>query len=1077
MAGETLRFGRGVGLNNPANQLLLAAPTYTTAGTGVRAVSLSDLNRDGSLDLIVASLCQASDNCTSGGIDILLGNGDDTFGPPASYSSGGSEATAVVAADLNHDGKIDLVVTNHTCGNGDNHGCVSVLLGNGDGTFQAATTYGTGGYFAASVAIADFNNDGRPDLVVANQEADSEEPSGGVSILLGNGNGTFQTAAAYSSAGYNASSLVTGDFNQDGKTDLAVTNLCVDSNSCLSGSVSILLGNGDGTLQAGVSFDSGGYDPNSMAIVTADFDRDGNADLAVAHECLNSDDCSTGSVSVLLGQGTGFFQPAMTYASGGSSLSLATGDFDGNGKTDLAVVDEQNDSAGTVSILFGNGDGTFLPPATYSSEGYFPTSIAAGDLTGDGKRSVVTTVQADINFGAAGLVTVLRGGTNGSFHADPEYLEDGPTALVTADFNHDNNPDLAVTRSCGEPCTGGVVDVQSGNGDGVFQAQHSYSTAGYYALDVKITDLDLDGNTDLVVANDCADQSCTSGSVGVLLSNGDGTFRPAVSFLAGSPGALSLAVGDFNGDGLPDVAVTTCNDQSCTQGSVSILLGNGNGAFRAPTLYPAGGAASAIATADLNGDGKLDLIVANPCRCISGDTVSILLGNGDGSFQPPLSYASGGIVPDKIQVGDLNHDGKLDLAIANQCHDDACAFGGVVGVLLGNGDGTFQPASSYSSWSGWSNSVQIGDFNGDGNPDISVINIGTDHATRSRSTVLLLGNGDGTFTSGDTYPIGGWDSTIGDFNNDGKPDLAVGDYSGFVILRNVATGFRFVTGVKLRASENPSDYGQPVIFTATIDADHAGSPTGTVTFYDGSTALGTAPISDKRARLSVVNLLPGTHAITAAYSGDHKFLGGTSAQMNEVIHKGNSQTNVTSSLNPSSYDQNVTFVAVVSYLGGTPPDGEPVTFKDGSNMLGTSGLQGGVARLTVSWLTAGPHVIKALYSGDPDLNSSSGKLNQTVNESRSISKLSSFLNPSQVGQKVKFRVRIIGEFGGVPTGTVTFKDGPKILGTESLNGEGLAYYVTSKLAEGEHHIHTSYSGDRNFSVSHALLMQTVQQPY
>ena len=236
------------------------------------------------------------------------------FAPAVPYGSGGYDAYSVVVADVNGDGKPDLLVANNcfsssSCVNG----TVGVLLGNGDGTFQTAVTYGSGGYETLSLAVGDLNGDGKPDLVVANECASSTNcVNGTVGVLLGNGDGTFQTAVTYGSGGYDTLSLAVGDVNGDGKPDLVVANCgyCGTGND----SVGVLLGNGDGTFQTAVPYDSGGSTSRSVAV--GDVNGDGKPDLVVANQCVISSNCMNGLVGVLLGNGDGTFQAAVTYASG-----------------------------------------------------------------------------------------------------------------------------------------------------------------------------------------------------------------------------------------------------------------------------------------------------------------------------------------------------------------------------------------------------------------------------------------------------------------------------------------------------------------------------------------------------------------------------------------------------------------------------------------------------------------------------------------------------------------------------------------------------------------------------------------
>ena len=239
-------------------------------------------------------------------------------------------------------------------------------------------------------------------------------------------------------------------------------------------------------------------------------------------------------------------------------------------------------------------------------------------------------------------------------------------------------------------------------------------------MSVAIGDVNGDGKPDLVVTN------ASSNTVGMLLGNGDGTFRPAVVYGSGGLIPGSVAIADVNGDGKPDILVANVcgnGDPNC-DGSVAVLLGNGNGTFQTAVTYSSGGVgAESVAVADMNGDGKPDLLVADNCigigPCAKGRTagVGVLLGNGDGTFKPAVTHSSGSGSPIySIAVADVNSDGKLDLLLPN-------AWDATVGVLLGNGDGTFQTAVTYGSGgvpSAQFEAVAVADVNGDGKPDLIV---------------------------------------------------------------------------------------------------------------------------------------------------------------------------------------------------------------------------------------------------------------------------------------------------------------------------------------------------------------------
>jgi len=311
----------------------------------------------------------------------LLGKGDGTFLPVVTYNSGGDYAYSVAVADINGDGKPDLLVAD--CGligiNVCNHsnGLVGVLLGNGDGTFQPVVTYDSGGSTTVSIAVADVNADGKPDVVVANECGNTSTcADGSVGVLLGNGDGTFQKATTYDTK-YDIDSVAGADVNGDGKLDLLVAS---GGNS----RVGVLLGNGDGTFQPVVIYESGGIGSHSVAV--ADVNGDGKPDLVVANICDTSANCAHGSVSVLMGNGDGTFQTAVSYDPGGTGAwSVAVADVNGDGKPDLVVAIFFYN---TVGVLLGNGDGTFQAATTYGSGGNYPSSVAVADLNGDGLLDV-----------------------------------------------------------------------------------------------------------------------------------------------------------------------------------------------------------------------------------------------------------------------------------------------------------------------------------------------------------------------------------------------------------------------------------------------------------------------------------------------------------------------------------------------------------------------------------------------------------------------------------------------------------------------------------------------------------------
>jgi hypothetical protein len=472
-------------------------------------------------------------------------------------------------------------------------------------------------------------------------------------------------------------------------------------------------------------------------VVVGDFNGDGRPDLAVARQFAD--------VEILLADPSGGFLPPVAYNAGPNPSWMAVNDLDRDGKLDLTVVngyDATGTSGSSVSILEGNGDGTFQPPVSYAvADGAY--SVAVADLDGDGSPDLAVAC-------GLGGVSVLLANHPGKFQQlATQAAGTAPASIAVGDFNGDGKPDLVVANSGSDN-----VSILLGMGRGEFQPQATYPT-GAKPVSVVVGDFNSDGRQDLAVLNNYGL------SVSILFGNGDGTFQPSLDTTVGTPGGYGpywMAEADFNGDGKMDLAVGMLFSNE-----IAILLGNGDGTFRQLDTYQVLGDINFVATGDFNGDGKPDLAVPilvcdYPTPCYGG--IVILLGNGDGTFDMAPGPSFGAVGP--LAVGDFNGDGTPDIA-------SDCFCSNFVAVSMGNGDGAFGgDALNVTGWN--SGSMAAGDLDANGTLDLAVL-------TGANTVAILLGVGDGSFQPQKEFVVGECPSAVafGDFNGDGKPGLAVAD--------------------------------------------------------------------------------------------------------------------------------------------------------------------------------------------------------------------------------------------------------------------------------------------------------------
>jgi hypothetical protein len=654
-------------------------------------------------------------------------------------------------------------------------------------------------------------------------------------------------------------------------------------------------------------------------------------------------------------------------------------------------------AAGIARFAFVPGSGVHTYKAVFGGNtNEAASSSPAETLSVDPALSTTAEIPSDLSPNA----TPVPGASNLSLTAAGSYpTGELPSTTVTADFNGDGILDVAVTAfdSLGTYVPGSVA-IFLGKGDGTFTAAPSIVT-GIFPCCLVTGDFNGDGKVDLAFG------SIVDGSISIELGDGDGTFTQGVSIPGTFANAGDLAVGDFNGDGIEDLVLSQPEAQT-----LRIFLGQGDGTFTPTSETPAtGDNPLGIAVGDFNHDGHLDLAVCNvfasPGSSDPGN-VTVLLGNGDGTFTPAPSIPVG-IAPESILAADFNGDGKLDLAVLN------IGLPTTISMLFGNGDGTFNSSSPQIPLA-YLVSFALGDFNGDGKPDIGGFLSVYQPTNVSQNVYALINNGDGTFasiTASDSLiPMNG---AAGDFNGDGLSDLAVtGQYGGLSIYLTTVNGKAALlpTTTTVAVAPNPSTYGQPVLYTTHVApvSPNKAVPTGTVlfTFCRGATY----PVTlDANGNGSFYYPLPNTIAnpvgscsFTGQYSGDNTFAPSTSAADTFVVTPAPSTTTILSATpNPAYVAQTVAFT--VQVVGVPSPTANPVTgqpvppgalqfsgtvqlFSDG-NLVGSApatvvaGGNGETAQATVnvSTLAIGSHVMTASYGNDPNLGiSSSGPVTEVI---------------------------------------------------------------------------------------------------
>jgi hypothetical protein len=662
---------------------------------------LNDTDRDG--------ICGHSDNCPDRHNPLQRDRDGNGIGDACDQPSTGplfplpaqnvwSSASLSAVADFDRDHRLDLATV-------DRSGRLIILLGTDTGELRRVEGPQLD-YSPSSFAGGDLDGDGFVDLVVGYR-------FGQVSVLRGTGQGGFGPGP-YVTTGLAYAFVSLGDFNGDGAPDLVVQDFS-----------SVLLYMGDGTgafpFRSNLNFTGG-----VTGLVVADLNGDHKADITLSQYS---------GLLVFLADSFGF-GPPIVLASGPETRVHAVRDLDGDDRPDLIVGRYLG-----LDVHFQKEPSRFIRTTTFSYQEYPPSSIVVADVDGDAVDDILAV--------DSGL-KLRRGRGDGSFDP-PSLLLPGVTSARVGDFDGDERPDLLLWVGSSQ------VGLARGLGGGAFSLPVRPSIALTGPVSVLSADLNLDGWPDLVVQD-------VFGIV-VALARPDRRFelevRPRIAISGGS-----IGISDLNGDGRPDLAVTNYGTDQ-----VSLLFGNGDGSFQAGLAVPVGDAPLALAIADFNGDGNQDLAVTEAARVppvFPLGSLSVLLGRGDGTFGSRMTLPAGQY-PNGLLSADLNEDGHPDLIVLGQTDDN-------ISILLGAGDGTFtQTGTPYTG--DVPVDIAAGDFDGDGHVDVAVARIGfdADPALRNGALRILFGGGRGDFPNWIDLDVGPYPRavTVSELNHDERPDIIV----------------------------------------------------------------------------------------------------------------------------------------------------------------------------------------------------------------------------------------------------------------------------------------------------------------
>ena len=1046
--------------------------TYSVTGTYLSTTSLTSTGSVGSYTLTaavagvgsittgptgtVSFLDASAGNNVLGTENLVVSTLSASFSQLPPFAIGGPKANnrsvAIASAYLNADNDLDAVTGDSviTASTSDpsppDSSTITVLLGNGDGSFQPKVNYpGCTVGSAVQILLADFNRDGNTDIALGcsdrkNTNIPGGGTSGGLVIILGNGDGTFQTPTYYSTG--DVASIAMGDFNNDGLLDIALTDNTQQN-------VVFFKGNGDGTFTKESTKISTGT--AAHGVVIADFNGDGIDDVAYA--ILDGTLCD---LYVAISNGDGTFQVPTTPVATQIGEFLTTGDLSGNNRADIvsATITEPGGTqiGNSLWVLLGKGNGTFQAPVAYLSD--IPSDPHLADVNGDGIPDIIAG-------GSLGAL-VYQGIGNGTFMTYPTGSLPGAEPVIggfsltyavnAGDFNNDGNADLIGTDADSPRAAVSLSEVVQTS------TASALTSVGVFPLGSGVHNVDASYAGDSVFIGSLSNTvQLTAAPVNTTLTL---AASPNSAILTGDPVTLTAILSPYT-VGPP---TTTTNGESVNFFSGTTLLGSG-------TL--SGGVATLITTALLTGSDSLSAVFP-----------------GDSNYNPSTSSTVTATVSNLVLAS------SLDPSIYGQSVTFTASVPSSKSAIVNFIDGTTIIGSSLitgTSATFTTSALAVGSHNitatlnaDTSNVVIQVVNKATPTVTVTTSGPSTFGQpvtitssvpvgptgtititsggvtlGSGTITSSNgtvtitttSLPVGS-DPIIATYSGDGSNNSANATTTQTVTKANSTS--------TLTSSPNPSLPGSSVTFTDTLLPAGA---TGTVTFTSGSTTLGTSAVTGGVATLSNSTLPLGADVVTATYSGDGNYNSSVATLTQNVAKTTPVVTVITSGT--SVFGQSVTITASVP----TGPTGT-ITITSGGVTLGSGSItsSNGTVTINTTTLPVGSDLITATYGGDATNNSATGTATQTVTKASPTETLASSLNPSIFNQSVTFTATLPTN----ATGTVSFTNGTTALGTSTVSS-GVASVVISTLPVGADPITATYSGDANNNTATATLTQTVSK--